>query len=396
MGNKTASRSHLRIAIGHAFYRQSGGENHFVHQEAELLGSRHEVHMLARHNIALDSNVRTGREMVYSSQAHAWATRALASLRPDVLHLHNIYPSIGPAFHLAAQSLRIPVVMTVHNLRMRCPNGYMYTEDGACSRCQRGNHTHAVLHQCFPNRKQGAAYALATWVHRFILKLQNKVDVFIAPSEFVARTLVDWGIPTTKVHLIRHFVQTEVAFGPPTTKGLFAGRLSAEKRLDVLLDALALAGDPPFMVAGDGPLADALKTKTRKLQLGKTEFLGHISHRRLQSLWEDLGYAVICSGAHETASLIAMEAMAAGRTIIVTRVGGLPELGERIGGEIVPVGDAEVLARALRRVTTNERARSAQGLRAREFARQELEPTTHLDGLEKAYLKAIDSGERSG
>jgi glycosyltransferase involved in cell wall biosynthesis len=384
----------LSVAVGHAFYRQAGGENHFVHEEAKLLRTRHEVHLVGGENDALRPNLRTAAAMIYSPHHLEWATEALRSIRPDVLHLHNIYPSLGPALHLAARALHIPVVMTVHNFRLRCPNGYMYTQGHLCSRCTKGNHTHAVVHQCFPDRKQAAAYASATWIHRFLLKLENRVEVFIAPSEFVAKTLIGWGIPVDRVHLVRHFVDGAVATSAPSRTGIFAGRLSPEKRVDTLLTALALAGDPPFLIVGDGPLAQPLRNQVAELGLKNTEFLGHISREQLQELWDDVGYAVVCSGFPETASLIALEAMTAGRSLIVSDVGALTELAERTGSNVVPAGDPASLAQAVRRIVSDDTARREQGLRAREFAMKELQPAAHLRGLERTYDEAIKSSAR--
>ena len=57
---------------------------------------------------------------------------------PDIVHVHNAYPSLGPAVVLAASERNIPVVMTVHNFRLRCPNGFMFTEGAVCHRCESG------------------------------------------------------------------------------------------------------------------------------------------------------------------------------------------------------------------------------------------------------------------
>ena len=51
------------------------------------------------------------------------AEQVVGEFQPDVVHRHNFYPSIGPAVHLAAKSCGIPIVMTLHNFRLRCPNG---------------------------------------------------------------------------------------------------------------------------------------------------------------------------------------------------------------------------------------------------------------------------------
>ena len=179
---------------------------------------------------------------------------------------------------LAAKSLQIPLVMTVHNYRLRCPNGYMFTAGSTCTRCEGGGYHNAVLHPCFATKEQSVAYASSLWFHRFVLKLEDKVSLFVCPSEFMRTTLQRWGIPREKLRLIRNFTQPVPDADPaPGEYGAFAGRLSSEKGLNVLLDALRNAGDPPFRILGDGPESERLRRTASELGLVHARFEGRSS-----------------------------------------------------------------------------------------------------------------------
>ena len=89
--------------------------------------------------------------------------------------------------------------MTVHNLRLRCPNGLMFTDGAICRRCESGAYFNAVMHPCFPTRKQAASYASILWIHRFIMRLEQRIARFVVPSDFMRRRLSEWGISPERV-----------------------------------------------------------------------------------------------------------------------------------------------------------------------------------------------------
>ena len=146
----------------------------------------------------------------------------------------------------------------------------------------------AVVHRCFPTKKQAGAYAAILWAHRFIMRLEERIARFIAPSEFMEQRLLGWRISEERVRVIRHFVPSAGTSGSDPSigsYGVFLGRLSSEKGLDILIAALHRAGDPPFLIVGDGPHRWALEDLARKLRLTNTRFLGWRSHERGSANW---------------------------------------------------------------------------------------------------------------
>src|SRR3990170_4344958 len=120
----------MRILIAHSSYRIAGGEDRYVQQQIELLSTAHDIEVIRPHNRDLEGGLRTGARMLYSRTLAQHVMDVMHRFRPHVVHLHNAYPSLGPAVQLATRQLQIPVVMTVHNHRLRCPNGYMFTRGG--------------------------------------------------------------------------------------------------------------------------------------------------------------------------------------------------------------------------------------------------------------------------
>lgn len=381
----------VRILIAHSFYRVPGGEDSYVRTQAGLLGSRHDVELLGPLNDDLSKGQAIHR-LAGSSAVRRDVGRLLDEFRPDVVHLHNPYPSLGPAVHLAARRRRIPLAMTVHNLRLRCPNGLQFTEGELCRRCERGMYAHAVAHRCFPSRGQAAAYAGALWLHRFVLRTESAVTRFLPPSRFLSERLVEWGIAAEKVEVVRYCVPAAPDPGRrPGAYGLFLGRLSDEKGVDVLLRALALAGDPPFRIAGTGPAEERLHEDARRLGLQNVAWLGLVSRDAVPELLGSCRYVVTPSIWEENLPLSVLESMSAGRAVIASRRGGLPELVEDGRGLTVEPGDDRSLADAMATLDRDEDLCASLGAAARRFFETDLSPAAHLDRLEATYERLLSA-----
>jgi glycosyltransferase involved in cell wall biosynthesis len=379
----------MRILLAHAFYRIAGGEDRYVVDQFNLLRDYHDVELLGRRNGELERGFRAAAQMTWSRRSTKEIMIELAAFCPDVVHLHNTYPSFGPSVHLAVARYGIPLVMTVHNLRLRCPNGLQFTQGAPCRRCEAGAYVNAVFHGCFSTWNQSTAYAASLWIHRFVLRLQEKITMFLVPSLFLRRRLLDWGVSEQQIALVRNFT----AFTPNTSpevgeEGLYLGRLSAEKGLPELLEALRQAGDPPFRIAGEGPLERMLRERANDLGLQRVRFLGGIEHAHVARLLAESRYLVVPSVCSENAPLAALEAMAAGIPLLVSRSGGLPELVSEGSGVTCEPGDVPSLAANLNRLAADDELCRSMGARAVQFASQELSPERHLNRLEEAYRAA--------
>ena len=298
----------MKVLFAHCFYRIPGGEDRHVRDQVELVSRVHEVELMSEANAELSAGPRTAARMLYSHANRSHVGGIIDRFGADVVHLHNMYPSLGPAVILAAQDRGVPVAMTVHNVRLRCPNGLMFTEGSPCRRCEAGAYHNAVVHRCFPAKRQAMAYATILWTHRFVMRLEHRIACFIVPSEFMRKRLLSWRIPPERIRLIRHFVSPP---GEPVERrigsyGMFMGRLSAEKGLDVLLAALHRAGDPRFLVVGDGPERPALERMAVTLGLSNCRFLGWRPHDEIGEFLADARFVALPSSGEENAPLSAL------------------------------------------------------------------------------------------
>jgi glycosyltransferase involved in cell wall biosynthesis len=216
------------------------------------------------------------------------------------------------------------------------------------------------------------------------------VDVFIAPSEFIRGALQRWGIRSGKTRVVRNFVPlTRNVSRPLGAFGVYIGRLSAEKGVETLLRSLVAAGDPPFRIVGDGPLRDSLSQTATDLGLQRTIFTGFLSSREVESMLEGARFLAMHSLSDENAPVAVTEAMAAGRPVVVTSNGGLPELVRHGGGLVSEPGDAEKFGEHIRLLMNDDDECSRLGAEARRIVEEDFMPERHLALLEAAYDLAI-------
>src|SRR5689334_17683851 len=113
----------LNILVAHTHYRERGGEDVAVEAEIELLRCYgHQVTTVLRNNELLDRIAphQQLRETLWSSQTVRDISDAIRDQRPDVIHVHNTFPSLSPAIYWAGAAARVPIVQTLHNFRLLC------------------------------------------------------------------------------------------------------------------------------------------------------------------------------------------------------------------------------------------------------------------------------------
>src|SRR5204862_87537 len=109
--------------------------------------------------------------------------------KPDVTHFHNTFPVISPAGYYAARAAGTPVVATLHNYRMLCPNAVFFRDGGVCEDCVgKPVAWPGVLHRCYRG-SVAASGAVTTMlaVHRAFRTWSTQVDRYVAPTEFARR-----------------------------------------------------------------------------------------------------------------------------------------------------------------------------------------------------------------
>jgi glycosyltransferase involved in cell wall biosynthesis len=222
-------------------------------------------------------------KVIYSLEARRKLDRLLQRVSPDICHAHNIYHHISPSILGLLRERGVPVVMTLHDLKIACPAYRMLNSTGICERCQGGAYYHVLRHRCVKDSLalSGVAFLEST-LHRLLGTYVRHVSRFVVPSRFYISKFVEWGFPQALFVHVPNFIDTR-AFEPAAESGetfVFAGRLSPEKGVATLVKAAALA-KVPVQIAGTGPEAESLQRLAAETG-AEVEFLGHLDSAQLR------------------------------------------------------------------------------------------------------------------
>jgi glycosyltransferase involved in cell wall biosynthesis len=331
--------------------------------------------------------------MVWSPSARRGLDRVLADFRPDVVHLHNIYHQLSPSILAAARDAGVPCVLTLHDYKLACPSYRMLDHGKPCDACVTGGVWQAARRSCKDgSRSASALLSLESWLHRR-MGAYEPVGVFLAPSEFLAAVMRRAGVFPDRLRVLPLFLDPAAITtrrAPAGRSVVYAGRLSAEKGVDVLIRAVAeLPPEVPVEIAGDGPDRAALTALAERVVPGRVRFHGRLGTAALHDLIRTAATVAVPSRWYENQPLSVLEAFGCGVPVVATDLGGLPELVEDgVDGYTVPADDPSALAAALCKLTADPVLSWQLGRAGRAKAEVRFGPGAHLTGLRSAYAAA--------
>ena len=388
--------SQMNILVAHNFYKQPGGEDQCVAAEVAMLKANgHSVIQYSLHNDAVDdmSSLEVAARSIWSRPAFRELRMLFREHRPQVVHFHNTFPLISPAAYYAAKAENIPVVQTLHNFRLCCPNALLFRNGKICESCLGKSFPWpGIVHKCYRD-SGGASVAVAAMltVHRGIGTWRRAVNAYIALTQSSRRKLIEGGVPADKIVVKPNFVYPDL--GPGTGAGgyaIFVGRLSAEKGVTTLLEAWRHLDTPvPLKIVGDGPMAAQVQQAVA--ENGRIEWLGSMPLETVYELIGKAAFLILPSQCYETFARVVVEAFARGTPVIVSRLGAMAEIVDngRTGLHFTP-GDAADLAVKVRQILAvpDELAQMRQA--ARDEFTEHFTVEANYRSLMAIYKRVID------
>jgi len=262
-----------------------------------------------------------------------------------VVHVHNFFPLLTPSVYYACRR-RIPVVQTLHNFRLICPNGMLLRQGKPCEQCVgRATAWPGVIHACYRNSYIGtAAVAAMLATHKLLGTWKADVAAYIAPLEFTRKKLIAGGLPPDRLFVKPNFLSSAPA-GTRSVEdfALFVGRLSPEKGVATLISAWrAGAQNRKLKIVGQGPASSVLQDAAGG-NYG-IEFLGHRTRDEILNLMQRAKFLLVPSEWYEGFPLVIVEAFASGLPVIASRLGAMEEVvRDDCTGLLFNPGDSEDL-----------------------------------------------------
>lgn len=307
---------HCRYLTGNV-----SGENRVVEDEVELL--RRNGHEVVPWTPSFDLERRKlagAVDAVWSRSAVSRVRAVLARERPDVMHVHNLFPVLSPSVLRAAHEHEVPVAMTVQNFRLLCLPATLLRDGRICEDCVGKVPWRGVLHGCYrDSRAASAVLALSLSLHRRAGTF-DEVTMYAPASRFVRDKLVEAGFDAGAMRVRPNFAWPSGVRDGPGEYFLYLGRLAVEKGLDTIVQAWS--GQRALVVVGAGPD----EARLRRLAHGGVEFRAAVPPDEVGVLLQQARALVLPSRWYEGWPRVAVEAFAAGVPVIASDIGGLPEL----------------------------------------------------------------------
>jgi glycosyltransferase involved in cell wall biosynthesis len=261
--------------------------------------------------------------------------------------IHNVFPALSPSVYVAAFELNVPIIHFLHNYRLGCVNGQFLNHGTECTRCIDGNFWPAVRTVCWRDSRIACAVTGMTLARVRRLKVFEKVAAWIVLSDAQKELHLRMGLPEKTLHVVPHFLSVQREKPSEISEdgyALFLGRLSPEKGVRQLLAAWKKVRSPHarLVIAGTGFEEEQMRSLARDLPT--VDFRGFVDRSRHDDLWAKAKFLIVPSVWLEPFGLVALEAMAHGRPLVVSKLGALPEIVGEAGIVVDPTRADELAA----------------------------------------------------
>jgi glycosyltransferase involved in cell wall biosynthesis len=380
----------LRLAFLTPDWTPNGGvATHVRLVAAALTAAGHRVHVLYRN--PSDGLTEPGVTIEPLKPSPDGVLDQLMAFRPDVVHFHAVND-----VEIEQRALReFPAIKTFHVFDY-CPSGtkFHHALDRNC--------TFETSIACVPRQ----AYLRCTlskrppvwwrqYRHAATLNVHNQAyKRLIVASEFVKDEAVRTGYDPAKIAVVPYFTALPGAVTSPRPNHvLFVGRLTHEKGVDFLFDALArLTGDWTCTVVGDGMAAGKLRADAARRGIsGRITFAGWLNGRALEAEFEAASVVAVPSRWPEPFGIVGIEAMAHRRPVVAFRVGGIPDwLADETTGFAVTPFDTAAFGERLQWLFAHPADAASMGQAGYERVAREFDARAHLSRLMPIYQELSD------
>lgn len=340
------------------------------------------------------SSLKLAFKFMYSFEAKNKISALIKKHKPDIAHLHNIYHQLSPSILHALKKHRIPVVMTVHDLKLVCPSYHLYCKGKVCERCKPNKFYHALLTRCVKESLIASILScMEMYFHKMLKIYEKNVDIFIAPSKFYREKLIEFGFPGQKIVVLPYSIKLDEYRPEYSTSSdyyLYFGRLVEEKGLKTLIEAASRIKDYRLYIAGNGAKLDYFKSLALKIGAYNAEFLGKLDGDKLKEVVSGALFSVVPSQWYENNPLSIYESFALGRPVIASDIGGIPEfVDNKINGLLFDPNNSADLAKKINYLLSRPELRQSMGRAGRQKVETKASPRVHLEMLEGIYKRLL-------
>lgn len=297
-------------------------------------------------------------KIIYSFEAKRKIMRVVDDFKPDIVHMNNINFQLTPSIIYGIKKRGIPIVQTVHDYQMICPNHLLYNfeKNTPCEKCVGGFYAACIRNRCIHGSKIKSVIGAVEAKFYDFAKTYKKVDLFVCPSNFLEnKLLAAKPYYKGKTKTIHNYIDKEKFTNPAQKEGsyiAFAGRLSKEKGIENIAGAARLLPEYTFVVAGSGPDEAILKN------IPNVKLAGFLTGDKLCDFYGNSKVLLVPSVCYENCPLSILEAQCMGVPVVTMNSGGMAELvKDGVTGALADEPTPEKIALKLKEIIEDEEHR---------------------------------------
>ena len=382
-------------------YLRRGAEKHYLDVDSLLKAGGHEVAVFSMDNPRNDFSPwkkyfvnyagfevqdswltkLKGLLRIYSFEAKRKIGKLLDDFQPDIVHIHNIYHHISPSILGEIKKRKIPIVMTIHDYNLICPNYSLVSDGKNWEDLQENKFRTFVRQKYFKNSYLQSFLAYLEYAfNRFFEFYEKTIDLYIAPSVFVRNKFMAAGVAPEKIVVLPHFANLDYTCAKCDLRNraryaFYFGSLSKDKGVDRLIEIFKKLPNIDLYLAGNLEAGFILP------KIENVKYLGFLDQKEIERYIQNSLFVVSPSRLPETFGLIALEAIKNGKPFVGFEAGALNEIIEDNKHGYLCRTEIEMQEKI-------EQLAKDDGLRIL-FSRQALERAKNFDSQEY-YRKIMD------
>ena len=399
----------MRILLVNKFHYLRGGSEKYYFELAQLLKSK--GHTVGFFSMKHEENITTGDaeyfveeidlntgsklkalDVIYSQENKRLMAKALEEFKPDIVHINNFQRQLSASIIDAIKEKNIPIVMTTHDLNPICPASIMLYNGEVCDDCITKGYAQCIKKKCVKGSTLKSTLGVMEKKYYDIHNVFRKIDCIISPSEFNKNQLVNGKLKYNEIVALHNFVneseRNEYVLGD---YAFYLGRLSKEKGILNLIEAIGDIPDAKLLIAGDGPERERIEAYISEHKLdGRITLLGYQNQDSIHKYITNSRFVVIPSICNENCPYSVLEAMEIGKPIVASRIGGIPELivdGEN--GYLYKADDINELKEKLTLLLDDDEKVNSFAQKSRELYESYYSPDSYYNELIKIYNKVM-------
>ena len=347
--------------------------------------------------ISLKSGITTAINSIYSIEAKQKLRLLLSENKVDIAQLNNISNYHTPSIIPVLNKDKIPIVWRILDYRLICPNSTFLSNGKLCEACLKHKYYNCILKRCKKKSLLASTLLAIESYAYYVMPFYKQVDKFFFQSEFTRDMFVKFGYGIEKTHIIENpYDSTDIR---PNYEGnnyiLYFGRLSKEKGIYTLLDAMKTIPNLELKIVGDGPEHDNYLKYTAANSIDNVCFLGPKWGNDLEPIIKDCEFVVVPSEWHEPSPYVVLQSFSYGKPVVASNMGGLNDLiVHNENGLLFKAGDSDALAQTINIMLQNKNLVHKMGKTARLLLERKYNPDRYYADTMHVFTNLVNSKSR--